>query len=98
MEAAGVAQRRVGVGRLSRRRLRARRGGWMPVALLAVSALVALVALAPIGFLIDETLSAGWGEIHRLLFRPFVGHLLENTGELVAVGTLGCTTIGVGVA
>jgi iron(III) transport system permease protein len=70
----------------------------MPAALLVVSALVVAVALAPIGFLVDEALSTGWGEVHRLLFRPFVGHLLVNTGALVAVGTLGCTVLGVGVA
>jgi iron(III) transport system permease protein len=70
----------------------------MPVALLGVSALIAVVALAPIAFLVDETLGAGWEEIHRLLFRPFVGHLLVSTGELVVVGTLGCAVLGVGVA
>ncbi len=93
---AGTLGRRVGFGRLARRR--ARGGGWLPVALLGVSALLALVALAPIGFLIDEALGAGWGEIQRLLFRDFVGRLLVSSVELVAVGTLGCVVLGVGVA
>src|ERR1700761_6781538 len=96
MEAATAAGRRVGSGRLGRRR--ARGGGWMPVALLGVSALVALVALAPSGCLIDEALGAGWGEIERLLFRAFVGRLLVSSVELVAVGTLGCAFLGVAVA
>ena len=96
MEAAAATGGRVGFAR--RARLRARGGGPLAVALFAVAALVVLVALAPIGFLIDETLGAGWGEIQRLLFRPFVGRLLVSTGELVAVGTFCATVLGVGVA
>ncbi len=69
-----------------------------PAALLVVSALVALLVLAPAGFLLDQTLSTGWGEIQRLLFRPFVGDLLVNTATLVAVGTVACTVLGVAVA
>ena len=69
-----------------------------PVALLAVSAAVALLVLAPVGFLLDQTLSTGWDEAQRLLFRPFVGKLLVNTTTLVAVGTIACTILGVAVA
>jgi iron(III) transport system permease protein len=77
----------------------ARQGrGRPPVALLVVSAAVALLALAPVGFLFDQTLSIGWDEVQRLLFRPFVGDLLVNTTTLVAVGTAACTVLGVAVA
>ncbi|HEX6688509.1 MAG TPA: iron ABC transporter permease [Solirubrobacterales bacterium] len=69
-----------------------------PAALLVVSALVALLVLAPVGFLLDQTLSTGWDEVQRLLFRPFVGDLLVNTATLVAVGTAACTVLGVAVA
>jgi iron(III) transport system permease protein len=95
MEAAGLARRATG-GRLALRRRRG--GGWFPVALLAVAGLVAATALAPVIYLVDETLSIGWDEVHQLLFRPFVGNLLVNTAELVAVGTVACTVLGVGVA
>ncbi len=77
----------------------ARQGrGRPPAALLVVSALVALLTLAPVGFLLDQTLSTGWDEVQRLLFRPFVGELLVNTATLVAVGTVACTVLGVAVA
>jgi iron(III) transport system permease protein len=77
----------------------ARQGrGRPPAALLAVSAAVALLVLAPVGFLLDQTLSTGWNEIQRLLFRSFVGDLLVNTAALVAVGTAACTVLGVAVA
>lgn len=77
----------------------ARRGrGRPPATLLVISALVALLVLAPVGFLLDQTLSTGWSEVQRLLFRPFVGDLLVNTATLVAVGTVACTVLGVAVA
>jgi iron(III) transport system permease protein len=69
-----------------------------PATLLVVSALIALLVLAPVGFLLDQTLSIGWDEVQRLLFRPFVGELLVNTATLVAVGTVACTVLGVAVA
>src|SRR5215213_2701186 len=67
----------------------ARQGrGGTPATLLAVSAAVALLVLAPVGFLFDQTFSNDWDEVRRLLFRPFVGRLLVNTTTLVAVGWL----------
>ncbi len=77
----------------------ARQGrGRTPAALLVVSTAVALLVLAPIGFLLDQTFSTSWDEVQRLLFREFVGRLLLNTTALVAVGTLACTVLGVAVA
>lgn len=72
--------------------------GRPPVVLLALSAAVALLALAPVGFLLEQTTASGWGEIQRLLFRPFVGRLLANTALLMLAGTVGCAVLGVGVA
>ena len=77
----------------------ARQGqGRTPLALLAVSAAIALLVLLPVGFLLDQTFATSWDEVRRLLFRDFVGNLLVNTAELVAVGTLACTVLGVAVA
>ncbi|HEV7482212.1 MAG TPA: iron ABC transporter permease [Solirubrobacterales bacterium] len=76
----------------------ARRRGRAPVALLLVAAAVALLVLAPVGFLLDQALANSWDEVQRLLFRSFVGELLVNTTALVAVGTLACTVLGVAVA
>ena len=96
MEAA-TAQRRAAVWPAPLRW--ARRGrGRPPAALLAVCAAVAVLVLAPVAFLLDQTLATGWNEVQRLLFRDFVGSLLVNTMALVAVGTLACTGLGVAVA
>ncbi|HEV7400791.1 MAG TPA: iron ABC transporter permease [Solirubrobacterales bacterium] len=77
----------------------ARQGrGRPPATLLVVSVAIALLVLAPVGFLFDQALSTDWDEIQRLLFRSFVGDLLVNTTALVAVGTAACTVLGVAVA
>lgn len=77
----------------------ARQGrGRAPLALLGASAAIALLVLLPVGFLLDQTFATSWDEVQRLLFRDFVGNLLVNTAELVAVGTLACTVLGVAVA
>lgn len=77
----------------------ARQGhGRPPVALFLLSAAVTLLALAPVGFLLDQTLATGWDEVQRLLFRSFVSKLLVNTTSLVAVGTVACAILGVAVA
>jgi iron(III) transport system permease protein len=96
MEAAS-AHRRAAASPASLRWARQGRGR-PPVALLLVSAVVALLVLAPVGFLLDQALSTGWDEVQRLLFRSFVGKLLVNTVSLVAVGTAACTVLGVAVA
>ena len=95
MEAGASTGERVWPGARVRARLRARP---TPLALLAIAAAVALLVLLPLGFLLDQTLSIGWTQVERLLFRPFVGTLLVNTVLLVAVATTACVALGVGVA
>jgi iron(III) transport system permease protein len=90
-------RRRATAWPVARRWARQGRGG-PPATLLFVSAAIALLALAPVGFLVDQAVSTGWGEVRRLLFRSFVGNLLVNTTTLVAVGTAACTILGVAVA
>lgn len=96
MEATGAHRRAAAWPAPSRWALRGRRHP--PAALIAISAAVALLVLAPVGFLFDQALSTSWDEARRLLFRAFVGDLLVNTTALVAVGTTACTVLGVAVA
>jgi iron(III) transport system permease protein len=96
MEAASAP--RLGAASPASRRWARRGRRRAPASLLVVSAAVALLVLAPVGFLLDQALSVGWGEVERLLFRSFVGDLLANTAKLVVVGTAACTVLGVAVA
>ena len=78
----------------------ARQGrGRTPAALLVVSAAIALLVLAPVGFLLDQTLLDQLGRSPAAavpgLRRPTC---CVNTTALVAVGTLACTILGVAVA
>jgi len=66
--------------------------------LLGLATAVALLVLVPLGFLVDQALSIGWGQVEELLFRHFVGALLVNTLTLMAVATLACAVLGVAVA
>jgi iron(III) transport system permease protein len=96
MEAGTADQRRAPWPASRRWALQGR--GRPPAALLAVCAAVALLVLAPVGFLLDQTFSTGWDEVQRLLFRDFVGSLLVGTATLVAVATVACAVLGVAVA
>ncbi|MBN9621942.1 MAG: iron ABC transporter permease [Actinobacteria bacterium] len=97
MEAATAQRRGVAVAPTSWRR--ARRGrGRPPLGLLAICTAIALLVLAPVGYLLDQTLATGWDEVQRLLFREFVGTLLVNTATLVVAGTIVCAVLGVAVA
>jgi iron(III) transport system permease protein len=96
MEAAGTPRRAAAWSASRRWAQQGRRR--TPATLLLVSAAVALLALAPVGFLLDQTLATGWDEVERLVVRPYVGDLLVNTTTLVAVGTVACTVLGVAIA
>src|ERR1700679_3708136 len=96
MEAATAQRRAAAWSASSRWARRGRRRA--PVGLLALCAAIAVLVLAPVAFLLDQSLATGWDEVQRLLFRDFVGSLLLNTMALVAVGTLACSVLGVAVA
>lgn len=96
MEAASASRR--GAARAGPFGWAHRARGRSPATLLLLSAAIALLVLAPVGFLIDQTLAIGWDEVERLLFRPFVGELLTNTALLVVLGTAASTVLGVAVA
>jgi iron(III) transport system permease protein len=82
--------------RLAPGRLRHRSGrGWL---LLAVAAVIALALLTPLVLIALDARSAGWAEIHRVLFRARSVMLLRHTvvlGLLVAVCS---AVIGTGAA
>ncbi|NUR05712.1 MAG: iron ABC transporter permease [Nocardioidaceae bacterium] len=66
--------------------------------LLGLAALVALVALVPLGYIVFYTVSLGPAEAWEMLARPRVAELLRNT-VLLLVGVVGlCTVLGVSTA
>ncbi|MEU0467071.1 iron ABC transporter permease [Amycolatopsis sp. NPDC006131] len=62
------------------------------------AAVVGLLALVPLGFVVAYTISTGWGEVERLVFRLRTVELLWNTIRLVGGSVLLCAMIGVGAA
>jgi iron(III) transport system permease protein len=69
-----------------------------PVALLAVSYLVAAVLALPLVFLLIEAHGAGASQVAQLIFRPLTGQLLWNTVRLTVVVTAACAVIGTAAA
>jgi iron(III) transport system permease protein len=65
-----------------------------PWGLVAASALVAVVLVAPLVFLLVEAAGAGWSTVSQLIFRSLTAHLLWNTVRLMVVVTLGTTVVG----
>jgi iron(III) transport system permease protein len=65
-----------------------------PWALLATSALVALLLVVPLVCLLIEATGAGLGTITRLIFRSLTASLLWNTVQLTVVVTALCAVIG----
>ncbi len=70
------------------------RAGRPPWVLLAVGGLIALAALAPLGFLVLEAVQDGSSRLQPLLFRRLTASLLWNTVSLTAVVTVFCAVIG----
>jgi iron(III) transport system permease protein len=66
----------------------------MPLGLLVVSAVVAVVLLAPLVFLLFEAQGAGATAVAHLIWRPLTATLLWNTIRLVVVVTILCAVIG----
>jgi iron(III) transport system permease protein len=78
-------------------RARRQRAG-QPVALLAVSCLVAAALTLPLVFLLIEAQGAGMSQVARLIIRPLTGELLWNTVRLTVVVTALCAVIGTAAA
>lgn len=75
-----------------------RAAGRYPPVLLVAALAVALVMLAPIGYVLVFVLAEGPSGAAALLFRPRVGELLVNTTGLVLVGCTASAVIGTGAA
>ena len=65
---------------------------------MALSALIALGLLAPLGLIALDARSAGWGEIHRVLFRARSLLLLRHTVVLCVIVAMLAAAIGTGTA
>lgn len=76
----------------------ARRVGRYPLPLLVAAVVVAVVMLAPIGYVLVFVLAEGPTGAAELLFRPRVAELLRNTTGLVVIGCTACAVIGTGAA
>lgn len=64
----------------------------------ALAALVAALALLPLGFVLWITVATGWATASALVFRPRVGELLLNTASLVALTVPLATLLAVTLA
>jgi iron(III) transport system permease protein len=77
---------------------RLRRGPGRERTTVAVSALIALALLAPLVLLALDARTAGWSEIHRVLFRQRSLLLLEHTVTLAVLVAVGAAAIGIAAA
>lgn len=66
--------------------------------LVALSVLVTLGTLIPLGFVTIMTVTAGWESVVRLIFRARIGELLVNTIDLVLISVPLCIVVGVAAA
>ncbi len=69
-----------------------------PVALLAISSVVAAILVLPLVFLLVEAHGAGVTTVQHLIFRSLTRELLWNTVRLTVVVTVACAVIGTGAA
>jgi iron(III) transport system permease protein len=93
---AAFAPARVGAVSLARPGLWAglRPAAPLPLALRAVTALIALLTLIPLFYVIWYTVATGWQTSYELLVRPRVGELLFNTLRLEAAVVTACGVVG----
>jgi iron(III) transport system permease protein len=77
---------------------RRRSGAGVSWPLLAFSACIALALLSPLVLLALDARNAGWGEIHRVLFRERSWYLLRHTIVLSALVVGFAAMIGIGAA
>jgi iron(III) transport system permease protein len=66
--------------------------------LVVLSAVIALALLAPLALIALDARSAGWEEIHRVLFRARSAMLLRHTVVLCAIVAVFAAAIGTGTA
>jgi iron(III) transport system permease protein len=64
----------------------------------ALAAVVAAVALLPLGFIVAVTIAVGWNDATAMIFRPRVGELLVNTALLEGLAIPAAIALGVGLA
>lgn len=69
-----------------------------PGGAVAAAVFVALVALTPLGFVVDIAIRTGWTTIVELVFRPRVFELLVNTVLLMAIAVPVSAALGVALA
>src|ERR1700749_57428 len=68
------------------------------VTLLVVAGVIALALLSPLVLVALDAHSAGWGEIHRTLFRARSVMLLRHTVVLAAIVAVAAAVLGTGTA
>src|ERR1700727_2850898 len=68
------------------------------VPLLVVAGVIALALLSPLVLVALDAHSAGWGEIHRTLFRARSVMLLRHTVVLAAIVAVAAAVLGTGTA
>jgi iron(III) transport system permease protein len=88
-----LSERRPAAARVRRRRRPSH--GWP---LLVLGAAIAAALLAPLILIALDARSAGWGEIHHVLFRDRSVMLLRNTVALAVIVSLLAATIGTAAA
>ena len=81
------------VGRV---RARGRRRSPLPLTVAALA--VGVLALSPLGYVVTESTSAGWGSTWALVTRPAILTLLAHTLELTGAVVAASTVIGGGCA
>jgi iron(III) transport system permease protein len=75
-----------------------RRSPRPPAAVVLAATAVAVLALLPLGFVAYQTVTTGWAEASRLVFRARTADLLWNTTRLTAGCVALCVLIGVAAA
>jgi iron(III) transport system permease protein len=79
-------------------RLRRRPGGGSGRTVVALSAVIALALLSPLVLIVLDARSAGWGEIHQVLFRAQSVFLLRHTVTLAFLVAVLAAILGTGTA
>lgn len=98
MTAPATAPAMVSAHRRESWRTCARSGRRPPILLVVIAALTALVALAPIVYLVERATRLGWANVRAELFQRRTLELLVRSLALTATVTVLCVVIGVAAA